>query len=223
MAALHWAPGAAPQWQVLVWAGRVSVCAYRPATLDAVTRSEGAWGCRRSIHRELMYWPFFRAYSWKTPISTNPNFRCRATDALLGMAMPHEDGVHGFVVQEIEQLTVQGGSDSLPLAAIVEPDAHLHCFPERLLIPVALAAGVAENLLAPAGDEYPVRARRCELLEPVAPFFGAEGPRGEPCVGGRGRVVLDVDDAGQIACGRRCDFDGRFVHAGGLLESGEDL
>ncbi len=86
--ALHGAPGAAPQWQVLVWAGRVSVCAYRPATLDAVTRSEGAWGCRRSIHRELMYWPFFRAYSWKTPISTNPNFRCRATDALLGMAMP---------------------------------------------------------------------------------------------------------------------------------------
>jgi hypothetical protein len=42
----------------------------------------------RCIQSELMYWPFLAAYSRNVPTSVKPNFRCRATDASFGSAMP---------------------------------------------------------------------------------------------------------------------------------------
>ena len=43
---------------------------------------------RSCIHTELMYWPFLMAYSRNVPTSVKPNFRCSATDASLGRAIP---------------------------------------------------------------------------------------------------------------------------------------
>jgi len=42
----------------------------------------------RSIHCELMYFPFLRAYSLNTPTLAYPNFSCSLTEASFGRAMP---------------------------------------------------------------------------------------------------------------------------------------
>lgn len=70
---------------------------FTPQEWKAFTRAPSLreWGTspdqgreRRCIHSELMYWPFLTAYSRNVPTSVKPNFRCSATDASLGSAIP---------------------------------------------------------------------------------------------------------------------------------------
>ncbi len=109
--------------------------------------------------------------------------------------------------QAVKKRAIQRGAHALAPAADVKRDADLNGLPERLVIPVALGAGVAQDLIATPGHHEPVRSGRRELAEPVTSFGHADRPSVE--VGDRAgrRVVEDVDDRQKIVFGPCRDRD----------------
>ena len=77
--------------------------------------------------------------------------------------------MYRFTGEAFEQRAVQSSADTLATAADVECDADLNGLPEAFVVPVRLAGGIAQYLVAVAGNKEPVRAGRGEPLEPVPP------------------------------------------------------
>src|SRR5215469_5284076 len=119
-----------------------------------------------------------------------------------------EGNMYRFAGEAFEQPAIQGSAYALSTAAGVECDADLNRLPEPFVVPVGLAGGIAQYLIAAAGNKEPVRARRGEPLEPVPPLGHCDGLTGESGVGVRDRVVEDRRDRGKIALSPGPDLDG---------------
>src|SRR5215469_2527797 len=118
-----------------------------------------------------------------------------------------QGNMYRFAGEAFEQRAVQRGAYALTAAADVECDADLNGLPETFVVPVGLAGGIAQRLVAPAGDKEPVRAGRGEPPEPAPPFGHCDGLAGEGGIGVRDRVVEDRRDRGKIALNPRPDLD----------------
>src|SRR5580658_8802427 len=127
--------------------------------------------------------------------------------------------------QAVKKRAIQRGAHAPAPAADVKRDADLNGLPESLVIPVALGAGVAQDLIATAGHQKPVRPGRGELAGPVASFGHADRPGVE--VGDRvgRRVVEDADDRRKVVLGPCRDLDlGRSARpAAGRLFHGQTV
>src|SRR5215469_12434936 len=119
-----------------------------------------------------------------------------------------EGNMYRFAGEVFEQRAVQSSADTLATAADVECDADLNGLPEAFVVPVRLAGGIAQYLVAVAGNKEPVRAGRGEPLEPGPPFGHCGGLAGESGVGVRDRVVEDRHDRGKIVLSCGPDLDG---------------
>src|SRR5215469_8664070 len=125
-----------------------------------------------------------------------------------------QGNMYRFAGEAFEQRAVQRGAYPLTAAADVECDADLNGLPETFVVPVGLAGGIAQYLVAAAGDKEPVRAGQGEPLEPVPPLGHCGGLAGERGVGVRDRVVEDRHDRGKIALGPGPDLDGVRIGRG---------
>jgi hypothetical protein len=89
---------------------------------------------------------------------------------IVGQGYPSQGNVNRRLKsQAVKERAVQRGARALAPAADVKRDADLNGLPESLVIPVALGARVAQDLIATPGYQKPVRPGRRELAEPVAP------------------------------------------------------
>src|SRR5215469_6354143 len=109
--------------------------------------------------------------------------------------------------QAVKKRSIQRGAHSLATAADIKRDADLNGLPESLVIPVALGARVAPDLIATAGHHNPVRSGRRELAEPVPSFGHADWPCLEAGDRVGRRVVEDADDRRQVVLGPCRDLD----------------
>src|SRR6202167_1817964 len=108
--------------------------------------------------------------------------------------------------QAVKKRVIQRGAHALAPAADVKRDADLNSLPESLEIPVALGAGVAQDLTPPPGHQKPVRSGRTELAEPVASLGHADRLCLEARDGAGRRVVEDADDRRKVFLGRFSDL-----------------
>src|SRR3984957_11751910 len=124
--------------------------------------------------------------------------------------------------QALKERAIQRGAHALAPAAGIKGDADLNGLPESLVIPVALGAGEAQDLIASPGHHKLVRPGRRELAEPVASFGHADRPRLEVGDRVRRRVVEDADDRRKVVLGPCRDLDlGRSaLPAAGILLHG---
>src|SRR5215469_7496400 len=89
---------------------------------------------------------------------------------IVGQDDAGEGNVYRFAGEAFKQRAIQSSAYTLATAADVECDADLNGLPETFVVPVGLAGGIAQHLVAAAGNKEPVRAGGGEPLEPFPPL-----------------------------------------------------
>src|SRR5579859_5659623 len=112
-----------------------------------------------------MYRPFLIAYSRNVPTG-EAKLPVQRDRRVVRQGYPSQGNMNRRLKsQAVKKRAVQRGAHALAPAADVKCDADLNGLPESLVIPVALGAGVAQDLIATPGHQQPVGSSRRELAE----------------------------------------------------------
>jgi len=153
-----------------------------------------------------MYWPFLIAYSERAHLG-EAKLAVQRDRRVVRQGYPSQGNMNRRLnSQAVTKRAIQRGAHALAPAADAKRDTDLNGLPESLEIPVALGAGIAQNLIATPGHQKPVRSGRAELAEPVASLCHADRLCLEARDGVGRRVVEDADDRRKVFLGRFSDL-----------------